>query len=198
MKIMIIWKVSNAVFTKFLRSHIQAPRNRAAWEMSHACLHRMLGGVAPVCVWAPAATALKTRGRAQLLPLSRLINPLAHLLMGILNSLSGDEELGPQGCTPVLVLEQGVSVALASSTQIQECEGSDFTKIHTFTGRQVTKGYSMRFKVHNPSLSQLPTAWFWKGVHEKETEELKKEKKKEKKRPSALAVSDSLLPLPSH
>ena len=47
---MIIWKVSNAVFTKFLRSHIQAPRNRAAWEMSHACLLRMLGGVAPVCV----------------------------------------------------------------------------------------------------------------------------------------------------
>ena len=68
-------------------------------------------------------------------PLSRLINPLGHLLAGILSSLSGDGELGPQGCTPELVLEQGVSVALASSTQIQECEGSDFTKIHTFTGR---------------------------------------------------------------
>ncbi|CAI9157554.1 unnamed protein product [Rangifer tarandus platyrhynchus] len=114
--------------------------------MSHACLHRMLEGVAPVCV-------TQNKGTGSGSPLVKT----HHLLAGILSSLSGDGELGPQGCTPELVLEEGVSVALVSTTQIQECEGFDFTKIH-FTGRQVRKGYSMRFKVHNLSLSQLPTA----------------------------------------
>lgn len=92
--------------------------------------------------------------------MSTPIGPLEHSLAGFPQlAVSGDGELGPQVCTPELVLEEGVSVALASATQIQECEAFDFTTILTFTGRQVRKGYSMRFKVHNPSLSQLPTAY---------------------------------------
>ena len=91
--------------------------------------------------------------------MSTPISPLEHSLVGFPQlSLFGDGALGPQVCTSELVLEEGVSVALASTTQIQECEGFDFTMILTFIGREVRKGYSMRFKVHNPSLSQLPTA----------------------------------------
>lgn len=76
MKIMITWKVSNAVFIKILRSHIQAPRNRAGerWA-TPACTGCWKGW--HLCVWAPAAKALKTRGRAQVLPVSRLISPFA-------------------------------------------------------------------------------------------------------------------------